>query len=493
MRLNAVSIAVVVSSMSASPALGRTTVAVAPFSTTSSQEYQWIGSAIADALSLRIHRQDDINAVTVRQVNAAMRQGNIDVASLGDEKVAFRLGLEVGSDLFVTGTYTAAWPDIDVMLVILDPRQKKVVSTQTFTADLDKITEVEARAAEALATALGAKSPKVVPGAFGTKKLRAWRSTILALEILNWQSLAPRAADPNAPLALPKEALQKALNFLDDALKIDPDYGEAWAALGVAQALAGDTKTAWQSLGKATSAGFGHEPTAVLGATFVRMREGRWDDAIKILKDAIDRHPGFLHARGYLGELYNHMGRHKEALATFQDYAKIASNHPWVLTQLGYTKSKLGDYTGAIADTIQAVDMLPESPSLLVQLASRYIDANKLNGAEDALQHAVKLFPNEMTVYVRLGYVYLLQGRDDLAIPISEKALKLGALFEARRDVGYAHLNLARAYGHKGNLDLAFQHLGKAKEHGIASFAEVTHDPNLEKLRRDPRYAKGGF
>ena len=189
MRLNAVSIAVVVSSMSASPALGRTTVAVAPFSTTSSQEYQWIGSAIADALSLRIHRQDDINAVTVRQVNAAMRQGNIDVASLGDEKVAFRLGLEVGSDLFVTGTYTAAWPDIDVMLVILDPRQKKVVSTQTFTADLDKITEVEARAAEALATALGAKSPKVVPGAFGTKKLRAWRSTILALEILNWQSL----------------------------------------------------------------------------------------------------------------------------------------------------------------------------------------------------------------------------------------------------------------------------------------------------------------
>jgi tetratricopeptide (TPR) repeat protein len=493
MRRSAATLVLVCSAVAATPALARTTVAVAPLGTTSGQEYQWIGPALADALSLRIHRQDDLNAVTVRQVNAAMRQGNFDVMSLADEKVACRLGLEVGADLFVTGTYTAAWPDIEVMLVIVDPRLKKVVSTQTFTADLDQIADVEAKAALALSTALGAKTPQVIAGAFGTKELRAWRSTTLAKEIINWQSLAPRAADPNAPLALPKEALASAVGHLQDALKSDPDYGEAWATLGVTQALMNDTKAAWQSLGKATAASFGHDPTAVLGAAFVRMREGNWDGAAQILKDGITRHPGFLHARGYLGELYNHQGRHKEALAVFEEYARVAPHHPWVLTQLGYTKSKLGDHAGAIADTIAAVDALPESPSMLVQLASRYIDAKKLAGAEDALQHALKLFPNDATIYVRLGYVYLLQGREDLAIPISEKALKLAPLAEARRDIGYAHLNLARAYGHKGDLDQAFLHLTQAKAHGIGSFAEVVNDPGLDKLRKDPRYAKGGF
>lgn len=472
--------------------LARTTVAVAPLSTTSSQEYQWIGGAIADALSLRIHRQDDLNAVTLRQVNAAMRQGNIEVQALTDAKVAYRLGLEVGADLLVTGTYAAAWPDIDVVLVVLDPRQKKVVSNQSFTADLDKITEVEARAAETLAKALGAAAPNVRPGAFGTKSMRAWRSVTLGLEILNWQSLSPRAADPNAPLSLPKEALQTARQHFENAVKADPDYAEAWSALGVTQALLGEDK-AWRSFEEGAALGFDHEPTAVLGASFMRMREGRWDDAATILRSAVDRHPGFLHARGYLGELYNHLGRHREALAVFEAYAKSAPKHPWVLTQLGYTKAKLGDHAGAIADTIAAADMLPESPAMLIQLASRYIDAKKLIGAEDALQHALQLFPSEPKIYVRLGYVYLLKGQDKLAIPISEKALTLAATADARRDIGYAHLNLARAYGHQGELDRAFMHLGKAKEAGVGSFAEVDNDPGLKKLRDDPRYAKGSF
>jgi tetratricopeptide (TPR) repeat protein len=137
--------------------------------------------------------------------------------------------------------------------------------------------------------------------------------------------------------------------------------------------------------------------------------------------------------------------------------------------------------------------MLPESPSLLIQLASRYIDANKLAGAEDALRHALELFPNEARVYVRLGYVYLRQDKLELAIPISEKGLSLAEFANRRRDRAYAHLNLARAYGRQGDLDLAFEHLAEAREYGITSFAEVKSDPQLGALRADPRYKMGGY
>ncbi|MCK5690776.1 hypothetical protein KAI87_15960, partial [Myxococcota bacterium] len=133
-------------------------------------------------------------------------------------------------------------------------------------------------------------------------------------------------------------------------------------------------------------------------------------------------------------------------------------------------------------------DILPESPTLLLELAGRYIDANKLIGAEDALSHALKKFPKEPRVYTRLGYVYLLQGKDDLVIPISHKALLLTEFGDHRRDRAYAHLNLAKAYGHKGENAKALDHLRQAKAHGITSFKSLETDDKLKTLRALPAY-----
>ncbi len=471
-------------------AAGRTTIAVAPFTSGSSDEYQWIGLALARALVARVAHQPELNAVTLRQLNAAVRQDSLAAEDLGKEAVAVKLGRLLGAGLLVTGSFEARWPDIRVQMKVLEPASGKVKNTYMLDGGLDELAQLEARLARYLALELGAKDPVITAGAFGTQSLRAWRDTTLALATLEWQSLGPQAADPRAELSLPQEAIQKARTQLEEAIHYDSDYGEAWAALGIAQALLGDTKAAWKSFGKATALGAGHNPTAVVGAAFVRMREGRFLDAADILHAAINHRPGFLLARGYLGELYNHIGRHKDALQAFQEYAEAAPQQPWVLAERGYTKSKLGDYKGAIEDTVAAVDSAPDSPSLLIQLASRYIDAGKLIGAEDALLQTVKLHPDETRAYVRLGYVYLLQKKDDLAIPISEKALVQAKLKSADRDTAYAHLNLARAYGRKGDLTRAFEHLGAAKAAGLRSLAEIENDPELALMRKDPRYRK---
>src|SRR5688572_25539309 len=132
-----------------------------------------------------------------------------------------------------------------------------------------------------MARQLVAQKADVTPGAFGTKELSAWRALTLGHVILNWQSLSPAAAGPHAPFALPKEAIDKARGHFEEATKVDPSYGDAWAALAVTQALLGSTSNAWKSLGKATALGAGGQPTAVRGACFVRMREGRFDEAAK--------------------------------------------------------------------------------------------------------------------------------------------------------------------------------------------------------------------
>ncbi|MEK7383465.1 MAG: tetratricopeptide repeat protein, partial [Elusimicrobiota bacterium] len=216
--------------------------------------------------------------------------------------------------------------------------------------------------------------------------------------------------------------------------------------------------------------------------------QGRYDEAVALLRSATEARPGFLHARGSLGELYNHLGRYKEGLATFQDYVATAPAQPWALAMQGYSKGKLGDHLGAIADSIKAVDMLPSSPSLLVELASRYIDAGKLIGAEDALMHALELHPKEARVYVRLGYVYLLEHKEDLAITLSEKGLVEAEFGNRRRERAYAHLNLARAYGRRGDLDKAFAHARQALDDGPVPLSQLTEDPGLAAMRADPRF-----
>ena len=51
-------------------------------------------------------------------------------------------------------------------------------------------------------------------------------------------------------------------------------------------------------------------------------------------------------------------------------------------------------------------------------------------------------------------------------------------------------MNLARAYGRKGDVDKAITHLEAAKAEGLADFGEVEKDPKLGSLRQDPRYAR---
>lgn len=469
----------------------RVSVAVAPLTTNADADHAWIGAAVAGSLVTRVSLEPGLNTITVRQLRAAERSDNIDPATVNQPTVAHKLGRLVGADLLVTGSYTVKDAALEMTLTLHSPFDaKKEARSFTQSGPIDDLVGLEARAATFLAQSLGAAQPRVTPGAFGTHNLKAWRSTVLAHEILDWQSLNPQAADPAAELAVSKEALEKAEVEARTAAALDPDFGEAWAALGIAQALHGETPDAWRAFGKATALGFGHHPSAIAGAAFVRMRQGKLDDAAKILHSAISRRPGFLIARGYLGELYTKLGQYQEALAVYDDYAAIAPHQPWVLAQRGYVKSKLGDHVGAVADSKAAVEVVPDSPSFLIQLASRYIDAGRLVGAEDALRQAIAIFPDETRAHVRLGYVYLLQGKDEQAITASEKALVLSKARARERDKAYAHLNLARAYGHRGELERALNHLDAARAAGLPSLAEIEKDKKLATMREDPRYKR---
>ncbi len=480
----------VVALLSSLPAAAqtRTTVAVAPLGSDSGPEYQWIGLAMANALAFRLQQIPELNGLTVRQVNAAMRHDRIAPSALLHQEPAFAVGRLLGADLLITGTFDAAWPNIEVVLNVWEPGHGKLRNTHIIQGTLDNLFALEGLAAGLLAKEIGIETLDTTPGAFGTLNIYAWRFTTLAQAITTWQSLAPRAADPRSPPKLREYQIKQAHHYLEEAVALDATFGEAWAALGVVEALAGRSGPALAAVNTALEHSQRFHPNAILAASFVRMRQGRVDGAVEVLEQAVAAHPGFLHARGYLGELYSLRGEHQKALDTFDAYHRIAPGQPWVLAQRGYSKSKLGDSAGAIADTEAALAIAPASVNLRIELASRRIDAGLLSAAGDLLRDIIAFNPDLAVAYTRLGYVHLLAGEDAQAIQLTEKAIGYGPSGQRHRDLAYAHLNLARAQGRAGKIDLAFVYLGRALELADVSIKDIETDPKLEGMRKDPRF-----
>lgn len=465
------------------PSEARRTIAVVPFVSSANAEYRWVGAGVAHALVSQLLEVKELNTLTVRQLNAAVRNDNLNPDELNDDKNIDHLAVQTGADYCVIGSYTAEWPEVTIIARLYNASTKKTEKSYFASGTLEDFFALEQQIAKGIGETLSVKIDTST-AAIGTKNLYAFHQAMMGYDLLNWQSMSPRAQ-----LTLPSGSVKKARLHFEKATKLDAKYADAFAGLGMSQAFGGEPDNARKSFAQAQQlAPGGFAPQAVLGKYYTDLHSGRTDDALKALDAGQKLRPGFLHAVGYLGETYNHMGRYREALATFERYHKLSPKQPWVMVQIGYTKAKLKRFDDAIADTKTAVAMLPDSVSFQTELASRYIDADKLSDAEQVLQKSLDKYPKNAKVYLRLGYVYLLQQKTDQAIPVLQRALQEAQLAEEGRTRSYAHFDLARAFAIKKNNKDALGHLDEAVKNGYRDLDSLENDPDLSEVRKDPHY-----
>lgn len=468
----------------AQPEAKRVTVAVAPFVTSSDQEYRWLGLAFAQALITQLLEVKDTNTLTVRQLASALRKDNLRTEDLNEEATAQHLGVQLGADAVVMGSFTAEWPEVTVVARIYRLADKKVEKTFFLNRPIEEFMLLQKDLAKQVFTQLGIKA-EPSPTVLGTKNLYALHQATIGYELLNFQSMSPRS-----DITLPIGSIKKAKVHFEKALRLDPNYADAHAGLGQALTFLGEydgARKAYASAQQFAVAGFNAQ--SVLGKYYADLKSGRTDDAIKGLNEAQKARPGFVHALGTLGDMFNHMGRHREALIIFTKYNKLNPTQPWVTMQLGYTKAKLKRFDEAIKDTQAAVDMLPESNSFKVELASRLIDADKLPEAEAVLTKALEKAPKHPTMNVRLGYIYLVKGELDKAIPVLERALQESQYAsDHQRTRQLALYDLSRAMALKKNTQKSLAYLEEAVKAGFKDIDEIEQEDDLTDVRKDPKF-----
>ncbi len=463
------------------PGKTRSTVAVAPFSTGSSDEYWFIGFALADVIEERLGRAKNINTLSIKQWNAVLRERDLPPGALSSDAEILRTGKLLGARYVVSGSYQAKWPDLRVLMRVLDTRTGKVALSTDAKGHLERLLAIEGQLSLKLFELLGQKLP---PAPVRPKSIYAFRSAMLCKEAAVLQSLGPRSRP-----TLPAGMVWQSKRHCDAALAIDKTDLIALASLGVLLGIVGDYKAGELSLrravGYARRAGY-----ADLGLFWVRFHMGKRDEAIAGLQTAVNKRPGYLHARGVLGHALNEVGRHAEARKVWEAYLDLAPGHPYALAQLGYTLARLGDIDGAVARTDEAIAQVPDDASLYIERASREIDGKRWDAAEVSLRKALKLDSKLAVTYLRLGYLYLETQREDLAAPILQKALTEADLESEQRVRGIALFDLAIVEARRKKNDQALAYLDQAVNEGFSKIKLLESDPDLAAVRGDKRYSK---
>ncbi len=169
---------------------------------------------------------------------------------------------------------------------------------------------------------------------------------------------AASITDANIALAegsrlLDENQTERAIEFLEHAVTLDPDLAEAHFKLGIAYAL---LEMQYEQEGVVTES----SPSNANAPRKTRS-VGSFERAVKAYEKWIDTHPEDDSAYYYLGRTYSKLMKDEEAEKAFKQAVKLKSEDTEYQTELGAILVKLAKYHEAIPPLKKAIELDPEN------------------------------------------------------------------------------------------------------------------------------------
>jgi adenylate cyclase len=285
----------------------------------------------------------------------------------------------------------------------------------------------------------------------------------------------------------PKDRYATAIGFLEEAIRIDPEYAEAYAKLADAtqgQAYRGYIPAqegfarAKQMAERALALDPGMARAHYVLGRIAELHEWDFPSAQEHyrrsveLADTPDREPpsnAFVLLR---------LGRRAEAIAAAQKSSDLQPDWPGAYNNLGSILSYVGEYDRALQAFRAAQALAPTNPVAQLGLANTYLYMG--NGAEavKAAEVIHQRLPEEPSVLGTTGAAYALAGRRADA----ERILRDLQALEGQTAYSQASVHAAL-----GNRDRAFALLDQAVAARESSAPDLGIDPTFNSLRNDPR------
>jgi serine/threonine-protein kinase len=439
-------------------------IAVLPFVNLSSdREQEYFSDGIAEEILNALAQVDGLRVIG-RTSSFAMKGKNEDLRTIGQKLNAAHL---------LEGSVRKAGTRVRITAQLIEAAGGSHLWSQEFDRELTDVFAVQEEIAHAVVAAL---KLKLLPPA--SQEPRTADAGAHDQYLLGLAFLARGSGD----------AYQRAVTALDRAVKLDPGYAPAWAALARARFWAADQ--------------------SVDGNPRLE-----WPLALAAAEKAVALAPG--RADGYFAR-----GAMRES--TLQDWAgaradlerarALSPGSPGILTQYASLVAALGRLPEAISVLQEAAALDPLSADIPAVLSTVYLGTGQLQLAEAAARSAMEIAPEHGRAARNLGFALLLQGRlveaqaafrrssNTFFVAVGEVMVEhaQGHAAASQRAldgvlavpyVRQGSYQVAQAYAWRGEAGRALEWIGHAIDEHDAGLNYLSYDPFFRPLRSDPRFA----
>lgn len=166
-------------------------------------------------------------------------------------------------------------------------------------------------------------------------------------------------------------------------------------------------------------------------------KDNKCNEAIGLLRNAIELNPSFAEAMYELGWCYNETQQYKLALPVLAKGRQLLPNDYRVIYEEGFAKAHSGLPDEAMDDYNKVIILNPSFARVYIARADLYKDAKENTGAAlaDYLK-SIKYDSSTVKVYYWIGWCYNDLGLFEKAIPYLQKAIS----FEKQNYLSYSEI-----------------------------------------------------
>ena len=290
-----------------------------------------------------------------------------------------------------------------------------------------------------------------------------------------------------------EEALKKSIEYFEQAIAKDPDYGRAYSGIADSYIVLGtwgfiSPMEAFPKAKQAAGRALDLDPNLAEARAALAYAHHLFDweqaEPEKEFKRAIEINPNYGPARQFYGICLMSKGRLDEAIHQIriaQETDPVALN---LIAAGGWIYFLGRQYDLAIAECRKALDMNPNFFVGHKYLALIYMQVGRYEEAISEFQTAYRLSGGTPYLLAELGHAYALAGRRADAV----RVLKELAELSKRRYVPPYPISLI--YAGLGENDRAFEWLEKSFEERHPWLVQIKVDPRLDLLRKDKRFSE---
>ena len=290
------------------------------------------------------------------------------------------------------------------------------------------------------------------------------------------------------------EGVQKGIEHHQQAVRNDPHYALAYAALGDCYNYFAQPVEAKQAVNKALELDENlGEAHASLGF-FKFIYDWDFAGAERAFKQALDLNPNYAEAHSWSAIYFANMDRQEEAAVE----AKLAVDLDPLSLLMNMTRALASylarDYDTAVEHLQKVIEMEPNFPAAHSVLGNVYVQQELFEQATVEYQKVLELSrgvtPIEMTMKAIIAHAYAKSGKRSKAIKLLDELT--ASAKESDQLPGVINVSphsIAEIHAALRQVDKAFDWLNRAYNQRDMQMVSLKVNPTLDSLRSDARFA----